>query len=248
MDRLIYTAMTGASQTLNRQAAVAHNLANASTTGYRAEEHRLRAVQVQSQTAQLPTRAFVVDASAHTDFSHGPQMHTGRPFDLVVQGQGWLAVQTADGREAYTRNGGFEIDVNGVLKTYNGLPVQGDGGPISIPPEVKVTIGMDGTISTVPESGAQNTVNVVGRIKLVNPPEADLVRGEDGLFRLRNGQAAPLDEQVRVAEGYIEGSNVNAAEQMVNMISLARQFEMQMKMLSTADANDRAATQILSSR
>jgi flagellar basal-body rod protein FlgF len=248
MDRLIYTAMTGASQTLNRQAAVAHNLANASTTGYRAEEHRLRAVQVQSQAAQLLTRAFVVDASAHTDFSHGPQMHTGRPFDLVVQGQGWLAVQTADGREAYTRNGGFEIDVNGVLKTYNGLPVQGDGGPISIPPEVKVTIGMDGTISTVPESGAQNTVNVVGRIKLVNPPEADLVRGEDGLFRLRNGQAAPLDEQVRVAEGYIEGSNVNAAEQMVNMISLARQFEMQMKMLSTADANDRAATQILSSR
>lgn len=250
MDRLIYTAMTGASQTLNRQAAIAHNLANVSTAGYRAEEHRLRAVQVQSNATQkgLPTRAFVVDASTHTDFAPGPQIFTGRAFDMAVQGQGWMAVQTADGSEAYTRNGSFELNVNGVLQTRGGLPVQGDGGPISIPPEVKVSVGVDGTISVVPESGAQNTVNVVGRIKLVNPPEADLVRGEDGLFRLKDGSAAPVDERARIAAGYTEGSNVNAAEQMVSMISLARQFEMQMKLLSAADANDRAATQILSSR
>jgi flagellar basal-body rod protein FlgF len=250
MDRLIYTAMTGASQTLNRQAAVAHNLANVSTTGYRAEEHRLRAVQVQSNAIQkgLPTRAFVVDASTHTDFASGPMLYTGRNFDLAVQGSGWMAVQTPDGGEAYTRNGNFELNVNGVLQTRNGLPVQGDGGPISIPPEVKVSVGVDGTISVVPESGAQNIVNVVGRVKLVNPPEADLVRGDDGLFRLRDGGSAPVDERARVASGYTEGSNVNAAEQMVTMISLARQFEMQMKVLTSADANDRAATQILSSR
>jgi flagellar basal-body rod protein FlgF len=247
MDRMIYTAMTGASQTLNRQAAVAHNLANVSTDGYRAEEHRLRAVQVQSNAAQkgLPTRAFVVDASTYTDFSPGPQLYTGRPFDMAVQGQGWIAVQTPDGSEAYTRNGNFELNVNGVLQTRSGLPVQGDGGPISIPPEVKVSVGIDGTISVVPESGAQNTVNVVGRVKLVNPPEADLVRGEDGLFRLRDGSAAPVAEQARIAAGYTEGSNVNPAEQLVTMISLARQFEMQMKVLSTAQANDSAATQIL---
>jgi flagellar basal-body rod protein FlgF len=250
MDRLIYTAMTGASQTLNRQAAVAHNLANVSTAGYRAEEHRLRAVQVQSNAAQkgLPTRAFAVDASTHSDFTPGPQIYTGRAFDMAVQGPGWIAVQAPDGSEAYTRNGSFELSVNGVLQTRSGLPVQGDGGPISIPPEVKVSVGVDGTVSVIPESGAQNTVNVVGRIKLVNPPEADLVRGEDGLFRLKDGSAAPVDERARIAAGYIEGSNVNAAEQMVNMISLARQFEMQMKVLSTADANDRAATQILSPR
>ncbi len=250
MDRLIYTAMTGASQTLNRQAAVAHNLANVSTTGYRAEEHRLRAVQVQSNATQkgLPTRAFVVDASTHTDFASGPQIFTGRAYDMAVQGQGWIAVQAPDGSEAYTRNGSFEVNVNGVLQTRNGLPVQGDGGPISIPPDVKVSVGVDGTISVVPESGAQNIVNVVGRVKLVNPPEADLVRGEDGLFRLKDGGTAPTDERARVASGYTEGSNVNAAEQMVTMISLARQFEMQMKVLSSADANDRAATQILSSR
>ena len=247
MDRVIYTAMTGASQTLNRQAAVAQNLANVSTDGYRAEEHRLRAVQLQSNAAQkgLPTRAFVVDASTHTDFSPGPMINTGRPFDMAVQGQGWIAVQAPDGSEAYTRNGSFELSVNGVLQTRSGWPVQGDGGPISIPPEVKTSVGVDGTISVVPESGAINTVNAVGRVKLVNPPEADLVRGTDGLFRLKDGTAAPADELVRVAAGYTEGSNVNAAEQMVTMISLSRQFEMQMKVLTSAQANDSAATQIL---
>lgn len=250
MDRLIYTAMTGASQTLNRQAAVAHNLANVSSAGYRAEEHRLRAVQVQSNSLQkgLATRAFAVDASTHTDYTPGPMMITGRPLDMAVQGAGWIAVQLADGSEAYTRNGSFEINVNGIVQTRSGLPVLGDGGPIAIPPDVKISVGVDGTISALPESGAQNTVSVLGRVKLVNPPEADLVRGEDGLFRLRDGGAAPADERINVAAGSLEGSNVNPAEQMVAMISLARQFEMQMKMLSTADANDRAATQILSSR
>lgn len=248
MDRLIYTAMTGASQTLNRQAAVAHNLANVNSTGYRAEEHRLRAVQVQSNSQQkgLATRAFAVDASTHTDYTPGPMMVTGRPLDVAVQGAGWIAVQLPDGGEAYTRNGSFEINVNGIVQTRGGLPVQGDGGPITIPPDVKLSVGGDGTISSIPESGAQNTVSVLGRIKLVNPPEADLVRGEDGLFRMRDRSAAAADERIKVAAGSLEGSNVNPAEQMVTMISLARQFELQMKMLSSADANDRAATQILS--
>lgn len=250
MDRLIYTAMTGASQTLNRQAAVAHNLANVSSTGYRAEEHRLRAVQVQSNALQkgLATRAFAVDASTHTDYAPGPMISTGRPLDVAVQGPGWLAVQLPDGSEAYTRNGSFEINVNGVVQTRGGLPVQGDGGAITIPPEVAISVGVDGTISALPESGAQNTVSVIGRFKLVNPAETDLVRGDDGLFRMRDRSAAPVDERVSVVAGSLEGSNVNPAEQMVTMISLARQFEMQMKLLSAADANDRAATQILSSR
>ena len=249
MDRLIYTAMTGASQTLNRQAAVAHNLANVNSTGYRAEEHRLRAVQVQSNGPQkgLATRAFVVDASTHTDYASGPMTVTGRPLDMAVQGAGWLAVQLPDGSEAYTRNGSFELNVNGIVQTRSGLTVQGDGGAITIPPDVKISVGVDGTISVLPESGAQNTVSVVGRFKLVNPREADLVRGEDGLFRLRDGGAVPTDEGVKLASGSLEGSNVNPAEQMVTMISLARQFEMQMKMLSTADANDKSATQLLGS-
>jgi flagellar basal-body rod protein FlgF len=251
MDRLIYTAMTGASQTLGRQAAVAHNLANVTSTGYKAEEHRLRAVQVETHNANpsaLPTRAFVADASTHTDFAPGPVNFTGRVLDLAVQGKGFIALAMPDGGEAYTRDGAFELSVNGVLQTPRGIPVQGDGGPITVPPDVKITIGHDGTVSVVPETGAQNTVNTIGRVKLVNPEEANLVRGPDGLFRSRGGEPAPVSEAARVASGYLEGSNVNPAEQMVTMISLARQFDMQIKMLTNAEANDRAAAQLLSSR
>jgi flagellar basal-body rod protein FlgF len=250
VDRLIYTAMTGAAHLLNRQAAAAHNLANATTTGYRAEEHRLRAVTVQTHNPEpaLPTRSFAVDTSAFSDFTPGPLMQTGRTFDLAVEGKGWIALAMPDGTEAYTRNGSLELSVNGILQTRNGIPVQGDGGPITIPPDVKITIGRDGTVSVVPETGAQNTVNVLGRVKLVNPAEETLERGPDGLFRVTGGGAAPADERVQVADGYLEGSNVNSVDQMVSMISLARQFEMQMKLLSSADTNDRAATQVLAAR
>lgn len=247
MDRLLYTAMTGASSTLGQQAAVAHNLANVSSTGYRAEEHRLRAVQVQSHNpghGTLPTRAFVADASTHTDFSEGPVNYTGRTLDVAVQGQGWIALAMPDGTEAYTRDGSLELNVNGVLQTRTGIPVQGDGGPITIPPDNKITIGTDGTISLVPASGAQNTSNTIGRIKLVNPPQGDLVRGGDGLFRVAGG-TAPVDENVKVASGYLEGSNVNPVSQMVSMISLSRQFDMQMQMITNAQANDRSAGQVI---
>ncbi|MBI4983836.1 MAG: flagellar basal body rod protein FlgF [Rhodocyclales bacterium] len=253
MDRLIYTAMTGASQTLGRQASVAHNLANAASNGYRAEAHRLRAVQVQAQdqarATALPTRAFVVDASTYSDFTQGPLVSTGRSLDVAVQGEGWIAVTGADGREAYTRNGALEISVNGVLQTSSGLPVaQGDGGALSIPPETKVSIGKDGVVSVIPETGAQSAVSSIGRIKLVNPPPADLVRGPDGLFRMKDGSAAPVSERTEIASGYVENSNVNPVEEMVTMISLARQFEMQMKVITSADQNDRSATQVINAR
>lgn len=245
MDRLIYTAMSGASQILGRQAAATHNLANVSTTGYRAEEHRLRAVQVNAATrSALPTRAFAVDASTHTNYEQGPMLMTGRQLDVAVAGPGWIALSMPDGTEAYTRNGSLELSVNGVVQTRNGIPVMGDGGSITIPPDSKITVGKDGTVSVVPETGAQ-TVNAIGRIKLVNPPQELLVRGGDGLFRLTDGSVPPTDDNVQLSSGYLEGSNVNAAEQMVSMISLARQFEMQMKLLSTAEANDRAATQVI---
>jgi flagellar basal-body rod protein FlgF len=244
VDRLIYTAMTGAKHVFNQQAGVAHNLANATTTGYRAQEHKFRAVPIQSEA--MPTRAFVVDASIADDYSQGPLAFTGRSLDVAVQGRGWIAVEGADGKEAYTRVGALQINPNGLLQSKAGLNVVGDGGPISVPPDSKVTIASDGTISVLPESGAQNAVNALGRLKLVNPPEADLVRGDDGLFRLRNGTSAPQDDNVRVATESLEGSNVNVVESMVSMISLARQFEMQVKMLQNADANARQAGQVLS--
>ncbi len=244
MDRLIYTAMTGARHAFLQQAGVANNLANASTIGFRAMEHKFRAVPIQGEGA--PTRAFVVDASVADVLDQGPLMATGRPLDVAVQGAGWIAVQTEDGREAYTRASNLQTNANGQLQTASGINVQGDGGPIAIPPDNSITISPDGTVSVVPLYGAPNNVSVVGRIKLVNPPENELIRGDDGLFRLKSGEPAALDENVRLATETLEGSNVNPVDAMVNMISLARQFEMQIKMLQTADANASKASQILS--
>ena len=244
MDKMIYTAMSGASQTLARQAAVANNLANLSSAGYRSEEQRLVAVPIQSDA--LPTRAFAVDTSAHIDFTPGPMQSTGRALDVAVQGPGWLVLSMPDGSEAFTRNGSLEVSANGVLQSRSGLPVQGEGGSISIPPDVKITVAKDGTVSVIPQTDAQTSVNAVGRLKLVNPPEADLVRGNDGLFRLAGGASADSDPSVVLASGFLEGSNVNAIDQMVTMISLAREFDMQMKNLTNAQSNDQAATQVIS--
>ena len=243
MDRLIYTAMTGAKGTMDQQSAVSNNIANAASTGFRAQLHKLRAVEI--QTEAFRTRSFAVDASIANNFMPGPIQHTGRPHDVAVEGKGWLAVQLADGSEAYTRNGSLTLSPTGILQTRDGQPVVGSGGLVSIPPDSETMIGRDGSVSSIdPDSGV---VNIVAQLKLVNPPEADLVRGDDGLFRMINGAPAPVDPAVQVAGGYLEGSNVNVADQMVQMISLARQFEMQVRMLQTAEANDRAATQVLSS-
>ncbi len=244
MDRVIYTAMTGAKHTLMQQATTSHNLANATTTGFRAQIDAFRAVPVQG--APLATRAFVVDVTSGTDFRAGAIQHTGRELDVAVQGDGWLAVQTADGDEAYTRNGSLKLDENGVLQTSSGLLVMGDGGPLSVPPGSNLTVAKDGTISLVPEGSEATGVTSVGRLKLVNPPVNELVRGDDGLFRLRSGQAADVDPDVNLVSGALESSNVNVVDSMVGMISLARQFEMQMKILQQAEGNDTKATQLLS--
>jgi flagellar basal-body rod protein FlgF len=244
MDRLIYTAMTGAKHVFMQQAGTANNLANASTVGFKAMEHRFRAVPVQGEG--MPTRAFVVDASVSDVLDEGPMLATGRNLDVAVNGRGWIALQLPDGSEAYTRAGGLAVDVTGVLQTSSGYAVAGDGGPITVPPDNRVEIAPDGTVSVVPTFGTPNTANAIGRIKLVNPPAAELVRGADGLFRQRNGQAAPVDENVKLSSGALEGSNVNVSDAMVNLISLSRQFEMQIKMMQTADTNAQRADQLLS--
>ncbi|MEN6586984.1 MAG: flagellar basal-body rod protein FlgF [Sulfuricella sp.] len=243
MDRLIYIAMTGAKHTLWQQASTAHNLANVTTTGYRAETNAFRALPVFGEGAK--TRAFVVDSTTGADFSSGVIQHTGRDLDMAVQGKGWIAVQAADGSEAYTRNGSFQIDVNGVLQTRNGQNVLGDSGPIAIPPDNDITVAKDGTISAIPTGQTLTSVTAVGRVKLVNPPEADLVKGQDGLFRLKSGLPAPADANVMLAGSSLESSNVNMVEAMVNMITLARSFDMQTKLVTNAQNNDAKAGQIL---
>jgi len=244
MDRLIYTAMTGAKHILEQQATTSHNMANATTTGFRAQVDQFRAVPVQG--AILSTRAFVVNSTTGSDFRAGAIQHTGRELDVAVQGGGWIAVQAEDGTEAYTRNGSLKVDENGVLLTRDGLTVMGDGGPLAIPPSRNIAVAKDGTISLVPDGSEATGLTAVGRLKLVNPPEDTLVRGDDGLFRLKDGDAAEVDPNVNLISGALESSNVNVVDEMVNMISLARQFEMQMKLLQHAENNDGKAAQLLS--
>lgn len=246
MDRMIYTAMTGAKHILEKQATTAHNLANATSTGFKAQIDTFRAVPVVSKG--LPTRAFVVDSTVGSDFNSGAIQATNRDLDVAIHGNGWLAVQRADGSEGYTRNGSLKVSENGILQTATGLTVLGDGGPISIPPDVTISIGKDGTISTINNLTAPGPANSIGRLKLVNPNEKDLTRDTDGLFITKDGRPALADANVSVINGALESSNVNVVDAMVTMISLARQFETQMKLLKTAENNAEKASQLLGLR
>jgi flagellar basal-body rod protein FlgF len=243
MDRLIYTSMSGAKHLMYRQDTLAQNLANANTTGYRADSVALRAVPAQGQEAG--TRVFTVETTIGADFSSGPMQSTGRALDVAVQGDGWIAVQGLDGNEAYTRAGNLQIGADGTLQLPNGLPVLGDGGPIVVPPDARISVGSDGTVSSKTVDSPQS--NPVGRIKLTNPEGASLVKGLDGLFRTRDGEPAPADETVRLADGTLEGSNVNVVEAMIGMIATARQFEMQMKLLTSAEQNEQKASTLVNS-
>jgi flagellar basal-body rod protein FlgF len=243
MDRMIYVAMSGAKQALSQQATVAHNLANVTTGGFRAETMAFRAVPLVGEGAA--TRTFVIDSTPGADFTPGAIQNTGRDLDIAVEGKGWIAVQAPDGSEAYTRAGSLQLSENGILQTRGGRAVLGDGGPLSIPNDTQITIATDGTVSTVPTGNRPSASSTVGRIKLVNPPEASLERGNDGLFRVQGGGAVAADGNVKVVSGALEGSNVNAVDAMVSMIALARQFDMQMKMLQNAESNARQAAQVL---
>ncbi|MEC5217529.1 flagellar basal-body rod protein FlgF [Actimicrobium sp. GrIS 1.19] len=244
MDRLIYTAMTGAKHVMEQQSTTANNLANATTTGFRAQLDAFRAIPVVGPG--LPTRAFVVDSTVGADFSQGALQESGRVLDVAIQGKGWLALEMPDGTEAYTRQGSLKVNENGILQSQSGHNVIGDAGPITIPPDVNITIAKDGTVSSVEAGSRPGQAVIIGRIKLVNPPEETLVRGDDTLFRVKGNAPAEADANVALVSGALEGSNVNVVDAMVTMISLSRQFEMHMSMLKNAEANATKAAQILS--
>jgi flagellar basal-body rod protein FlgF len=243
VDRLIYIASTGAKHILEQQATTAHNVANATTTGFRAQLDSFRAVPVVG--GDLPTRAYVVDSTVGSDFTPGALQTTGRDLDVALDGKGWLVVQKADGSEAFTRNGSLKLSENGVLQTANGLDIVGDAGPITIPPDVTITIAKDGTVSTVPTGTNPIPSQIVGRLKLVNPAEANIIRGDDGLFKTKDGTQVDADAAVRIVDGTLEGSNVSPVEGLVAMINLARQFELQTKLITEAESNEAKASQIL---
>jgi flagellar basal-body rod protein FlgF len=243
MDRMLYIAMSGAKQTMLATAVNNNNLANVSTTGFRADLAQFRSMPVYGPGH--PTRVYAMTERSGTDFSQGALNQTGNELDVAINGDGFIAVQAADGREAYTRAGNLRLTSDGLLLTGSGQPVIGDGGPITIPPAGKIDIASDGTISIRPIDGGQAQPEVIDRIKLVRPAVNELQKGEDGLIRLKSGEEAIADADVKLIAGSLESSNVNIAETLVNMIDLARQFEMQVKLMKDAETNADATRQLL---
>lgn len=243
MDRSLYIAMSGAKQILQAQAVNSNNLANANTTGFREDLAQFRSMPVYGQG--YPTRVYALTERPGTNFQPGSIQTTGKALDVAVKGDGWIAVQAKDGSEAYTRAGDLHLTPEGMLQTGTGLPVLGVGGPIAIPPAQKVEIGVDGTISIIPLGDKANTLAILDQIKLVKPPIEQLEKREDGLVHLKGGGVAEESIEVTLVTGAIEGSNVNTVSAMVKMIELARQFEMQVKLMKTADENESASAKLM---
>ncbi|HNP34445.1 MAG TPA: flagellar basal-body rod protein FlgF [Woeseiaceae bacterium] len=243
MDRMIYVAMTGAKQTEYAQAINSNNLANVSTTGFRADLHAFSSIPVVGPGVDSRVNA-VVD-SYGTDFAQGPIENTGRNLDIAVQGDGFIAVQSPSGNEAYTRAGDLRVSAGGLLETGSGHFVMGNGGPVAVPPNGSLLIGSDGTISIQPLGQGPETLAVVDRIKLVNPDISQLEKRADGLLYARGDADVEEDGSVRVQSGALEKSNVNIAQTLVNMIELARQYEMQVNVIKSSEENADAAAQMM---
>lgn len=244
MDRAIYTALGAANAALNRQAITANNLANASTNGFRAQLAAWRAVPVTGPS--IATRTLVVESTPGNDTTMGAVHQTERDLDVAMPKNGWLALQLPDGGEGYTRDGNIEVDSEGMLRV-RGLPLLGDGGPLTVPPQAKVTIGPDGTLTARGAGDEPKALAQVGRIRMVKAEAQSLRMGDDGLFRPAAEGAAPLpqDNDLRLMPGMLESSNVSPVNCMVDMIAAARLFDMHMKVISTVDDNEKSANQLL---
>ena len=246
MDRALFLAMSGAKQNMQALQLRANNLANVSTTGFRADLAQARSMQAYGDG--LPSRVFSMTERPGHNFQQGSVITTGRDLDVTIQGEGWLSVVDSTGKEGLTRNGNLKIDANGLLISGNGHLVLGEtGAPITLPiPLSKVEIGNDGTISVVPQGAPADAIEVVDRIKLTRTENGSLFKDANGLFRAKDPNATyEADASVKLLTGAIEGSNVNAIGEMTSLIDLQRQFEMQVKMMSTAEDMDRASDSLL---
>ncbi len=243
MDRSLFVVMSGAKETLQAQSSVSNNLANINTTGFKADLEQFRSMPVFGPG--FPTRVYALNERPATDFDPGPIQTTGRDLDVAVKGDGWIAVQAPDGSEAYTRRGDLRLTPEGLLQTGDGLPILGENGPIAVPPAQKIDIAGDGTITIVPLGEKPDVTAVVDRIKLVRPDPRQLEKGLDGLVRLKNGRTAEADAGVTLVSGALEHSNVNSVAALVDLIELARRYELQVKMMKTAETDADATAQLL---
>lgn len=243
MDRLIYTTAIGAAQVERAQAVHANNLANVSTTGFQADFAQAQSRWIQGDG--LPARIYGMTDVPGTDFQPGVLQQTGRDLDVAVSGSGFLTLQLPGDNEAYTRAGDLRVDSNGRLLSAEGFPVMGDGGPIALPPYERLYVGSDGSITVQPEGQGPETQVQVGRLKLVNPENEQLVKDAAGLLRRSDGTKLTAAEDVTVVSGFLETSNVNAVGEMTEILALARQYEIEVRMMRTAEENDRAASELL---
>jgi flagellar basal-body rod protein FlgF len=243
MDKSLYIAMSGAKQTLLAQTTNANNLANTQTTGFKSDLEQFRSQPVFG--AGFPTRVYAMTERPGTDLSAGAMQTTGRELDVAIEGEGWLAVQSASGQEAYTRAGDLRVTPEGMLQTGAGLPVLGQDGPIAIPPSQKLTIGKDGTLSIIPLGANASAMVELDRIKLVKPAPDNLDKQADGLLYVKDGTAPEASAEVSLVQGALEGSNVNAIAAMVDMIELAKNFELQTKVMKNADDNAAVSAKLM---
>ncbi|TQV75306.1 flagellar basal-body rod protein FlgF [Aliikangiella marina] len=243
MDNLLYISMAGARETSMAQATSANNLANAKTTGFKADLAQFRAMPVYGDG--LPTRAFAMAERPGFNFDQGSLVSTGRDLDVSIRGEGWFVTQTEDGEERLTRRGDLKVTANGEL--LNGLdqPILGDGGPIALPPFEKLDIARDGTITIRPLGAEANAIAIVDRIRMVNPDPTTLDKTEGGLFKSRDDEPFAADAAVQLDSGFLESSNVSVVEELTNMISLSRKFEVQVKLMASVEENGRVLDRLL---
>ena len=243
MDKLVYTAATGLKAHMASQAAIANNMANASTIGFRAD--RVVFDRLELSGSRLDTRTPASEEVVDADRRPGAIMQTGRPLDVAVTGDAWLTVQATDGSEAYTRRGDLQIAPTGVLETGDGFPVMGSGGPITVPPAESVKISSDGSISIVPIGGNANNPQVIDKIKLASPKGTETLKGLDNLLHVKGGGVLPEDADAKLESGALEGSNVNMTQALVDMIENQRSYEVQANLMKEAKDMDESATSLM---
>lgn len=243
MDKLVDISRTALRGAMVRQAAIANNLANVNTAGFRQDIANASARWLGSQG--LNTRAQQVDQVVAADMATGTVKQTGNVLDVAIGGDGLLAVQADDGSEAYTRRGDLQMNDSGLLTNGDGRPVLGEGGPITLPPADSISIGKDGSIWVVPVGGQIDQPQLVDRLKVVSPTGSSIAKGIDGLFREANGGTLPSDPLAEVTSGSLEGSNVSATTALVDMIDASRAWEQQIKLIETAKDIDSGGASLM---
>lgn len=244
MDKMIHTSLSAMRGIMNRQTAIANNMANADTIGFRAEVVNAKARYLDGPT--LDSRAMSKESVLSADMNGGPVNATGRPLDIALDGDALLAVQAPDGDEGYTRRGDLKTTESGLLVTGDGHPVLGEGGPITIPPNDSINISSDGAIFIVPRGGDASQPQEIDRLKLASPAGSEIIKHNDTLFRVKGGGALPGDPDARLTAASLEGSNVNMTTVLVDMIEASRAWETQVKLLTTAKDIDESGARIMS--